>query len=285
MVCIPVAGPWVKIPAPAGGRRVGRDLEARVPAGRCRRRRRARQREGGRGRVPGPAGQPRQSRHHHGRVARLQGHVRGPRRQADELPAVHRLHSRWRRRRRARRRRSCGESEVKPGEPITVRVVTLEVDPGKLARATLRCRSGERLVGARHGVGMYTAATPTRAQLAAVRVVRVMRDGQRARERDATRPARERAGRSPDPGGVREVRVEWPLALLALLIVPIAMLAYWRIERRRARYAVHYTNIEVLAARGGRRLALAGAAAARARAAGGHLCGRRARAAAARDRR
>jgi Ca-activated chloride channel family protein len=43
------------------------------------------------------------------------------------------------------------------------------------------------------------------------------------------------------------MRVEWPLALLALLIVPLAGLAYWAIERRRARYAVHYTNIEVLA--------------------------------------
>jgi Ca-activated chloride channel family protein len=43
------------------------------------------------------------------------------------------------------------------------------------------------------------------------------------------------------------MRIEWPLALLALLIVPLAALAYWAIERRRARYAVHYTNIEVLA--------------------------------------
>ncbi len=43
------------------------------------------------------------------------------------------------------------------------------------------------------------------------------------------------------------MRIEWPLALLALLLLPIAGLAYWWIERRRARYAVHYTNIEVLA--------------------------------------
>jgi Ca-activated chloride channel family protein len=43
------------------------------------------------------------------------------------------------------------------------------------------------------------------------------------------------------------VRLEWPLALLALLIVPLAVLAYIVLERRRARYAVHYTNIEVLA--------------------------------------
>jgi Ca-activated chloride channel family protein len=43
------------------------------------------------------------------------------------------------------------------------------------------------------------------------------------------------------------VRIEWPLGLLALLLVPLAVLAYVAIERRRARYAIHYTNIEVLA--------------------------------------
>jgi Ca-activated chloride channel homolog len=44
------------------------------------------------------------------------------------------------------------------------------------------------------------------------------------------------------------VRLEWPLALLALLIVPLAVLAYLAVERRQARYAIHFTNIEVLAA-------------------------------------
>jgi Ca-activated chloride channel family protein len=47
---------------------------------------------------------------------------------------------------------------------------------------------------------------------------------------------------------VRAVRIEWPLALLALLLVPLAVAAYLLLERRRARYAIHYTNIEVLAA-------------------------------------
>ena len=51
------------------------------------------------------------------------------------------------------------------------------------------------------------------------------------------------------------MRVEWPLGLLALLLVPLALLGYVALERRRARYAIHYTNIEVLAtvAAGGRR--------------------------------
>jgi Ca-activated chloride channel family protein len=44
------------------------------------------------------------------------------------------------------------------------------------------------------------------------------------------------------------MRIAWPLMLLALLIVPLALLGYLAMERRRARYAIHYTNIEVLAA-------------------------------------
>ncbi|MDX6538792.1 MAG: Ca-activated chloride channel [Gaiellales bacterium] len=44
------------------------------------------------------------------------------------------------------------------------------------------------------------------------------------------------------------MRLVWPLALFALLFVPLAVVAYLALERRRARYAIHYTNIEVLAA-------------------------------------
>ena len=43
------------------------------------------------------------------------------------------------------------------------------------------------------------------------------------------------------------MKIAWPLALIALIIVPLALLGYLALERRRARYAVHYTNIEVLA--------------------------------------
>ena len=62
---------------------------------------------------------------------------------------------------------------VKPGMPITVRVATLRVAEGTLARATLACRAGERLLTATHSVGLYTDGVPTEAQLAAVHVVRV----------------------------------------------------------------------------------------------------------------
>jgi hypothetical protein len=69
-------------------------------------------------------------------------------------------------------------SEVKPGEPITIRVKTLRVVAGRLARTTLRCNRGERLLHASHSVGFYTEGVPSKAQLAAVRVVRVASAGQ-----------------------------------------------------------------------------------------------------------
>jgi Ca-activated chloride channel family protein len=43
------------------------------------------------------------------------------------------------------------------------------------------------------------------------------------------------------------MRLEWPLMLLALLIVPAALGAYIVVQRRRARYAVSFSNLDVLA--------------------------------------
>ena len=40
----------------------------------------------------------------------------------------------------------------------------------------------------------------------------------------------------------------WPLALLALLVVPLALAGYIWLSRKRARYAVRFTNLDVLAA-------------------------------------
>jgi hypothetical protein len=66
---------------------------------------------------------------------------------------------------------------VKPGDPITVRVTEISVTPGRLARTTLACQAGERLLRSAHSVGLYTPDAPTRAQLAAVRVVRARHGG------------------------------------------------------------------------------------------------------------
>ncbi|HEY3614733.1 MAG TPA: hypothetical protein VGK92_13545 [Gaiellales bacterium] len=66
-------------------------------------------------------------------------------------------------------------SAVKPGQPITVRAKTLVVEVGKLARATLACAPGERLLDSTHSVGLYLMAEPTTAQMAAVHVIAARR--------------------------------------------------------------------------------------------------------------
>jgi hypothetical protein len=66
---------------------------------------------------------------------------------------------------------------VKPGQPITTRATTLRVQAGKLARATVACARGERLLGSTHSVGLYLGSAPRPAQLAAVRVVVARRGG------------------------------------------------------------------------------------------------------------
>jgi Ca-activated chloride channel homolog len=43
------------------------------------------------------------------------------------------------------------------------------------------------------------------------------------------------------------VKFEWPLVLVALALIPLALLAYALVERRRARYAIKFTNLDVLA--------------------------------------
>jgi Ca-activated chloride channel family protein len=43
------------------------------------------------------------------------------------------------------------------------------------------------------------------------------------------------------------MRFEWPLMLLLLVLVPAALLAYFYAVRRRARYVVSFTNLDVLA--------------------------------------
>ena len=46
---------------------------------------------------------------------------------------------------------------------------------------------------------------------------------------------------------------EAPALLLGLLVVPLAALGYWLLQRRRAAYAVRFTNLDVLAGVAGRR--------------------------------
>ena len=46
---------------------------------------------------------------------------------------------------------------------------------------------------------------------------------------------------------------EAPELLVGLLLVPVAAVGYWLLQRRRASYAVRYTNLGVLAAVAGTR--------------------------------
>ncbi|MEZ4480520.1 MAG: VWA domain-containing protein [Dehalococcoidia bacterium] len=39
----------------------------------------------------------------------------------------------------------------------------------------------------------------------------------------------------------------WPLALFALLLIPAAAVLYWWVQKRRSKYAVRFTNIDLLA--------------------------------------
>ena len=43
------------------------------------------------------------------------------------------------------------------------------------------------------------------------------------------------------------MRLEWPLLLLLLLVLPLVAAAYLVAERRRSRYAIRFTNVDVLA--------------------------------------
>jgi Ca-activated chloride channel homolog len=49
------------------------------------------------------------------------------------------------------------------------------------------------------------------------------------------------------------VSFEAPALLLGLLVVPFAAVGYWLVQRRRARYAVRYSNLDVLASVAGTR--------------------------------
>lgn len=72
---------------------------------------------------------------------------------------------------------ASGAEAVKPGEPITTRIATVRVVAGTLARAKLGCRPGERLLHAGHSVGLFTGDAPSQPQRTAVRVIRVVRGG------------------------------------------------------------------------------------------------------------
>lgn len=72
-----------------------------------------------------------------------------------------------------------GTTATRPakGRPPVRLVRSLRVRAGEVARTTLGCRAGERLVGSAHAVTFRGARAPSARALAAVRVVRAERGG------------------------------------------------------------------------------------------------------------
>ena len=174
MVCIPVAGPWVKIPAPSSdsvtavwrlvcpqgvvGGVDARASEVNVAV-----------------EFPGLIGSPVNPGITTTRTLVFRGTYAGRARKATSYrPFIGCIPGGG----GGPRTPTAVSAEVKPGAPITTRVKTLRVRAGALARTTFSCRPGERLLRSAASIAMYTKAVPTPAQLAAVRVIRVVDEEQ-----------------------------------------------------------------------------------------------------------
>lgn len=66
----------------------------------------------------------------------------------------------------------------KPGRPTTIRALVVRVVPGRLARVTHSCRPGEQLVRSSHAVGFHTTEPPSAEQLRLVRATHAVHEGQ-----------------------------------------------------------------------------------------------------------
>src|SRR6266536_4316956 len=97
--------------------------------------------------------------------------------------------------------------------------------------------------------GVQTCALPISAARGAGDEVRPRRED--LRHRDEARAAEADPGRGAGPGSLcvqgGPMKFEWPLALAAFALLPAAAFAYLAIERRRSRFALKFTNLEVLA--------------------------------------
>ncbi len=175
-ICIPVAGPWVKIPAPAAGAVASASWRLVCPQGVVGGVD-ARASEAAVGvEFPGLLGSPVNPGITTSRSLVFTGRYAGrARRPTSFRPFIGCLPGGGGGPRTPTS--LAAASDIRPGDPIALRIVSLDVRAGRLARATLRCQAGERLLGARHSVGLYTGRVPTRAELTAVRVVRVRRGG------------------------------------------------------------------------------------------------------------
>ena len=223
-VCIPVAGPWVAIPPPPAGLAT-RDLAARLPAGRRRRSRRAGERASRRGRVPGPHRQPRQSRASRPRSRSLfKGTYAGACAQATSYqPFIgcipgggggprtpDGVHARRAPSSRASRSRCASTTLRAAGGHARARDARAASRGERLLRSYAQRRALHRRTCRR--APSSRPCTWSGCAAAARVLVSATRRGLAGR----------RARRGAGAGGVRAVRFDWPLALLALLLVPLA---------------------------------------------------------------
>ena len=263
--CVPVAGPWVVVPVGHGASRPQVQYQLTCPTRlRRRRHRRGAERPGDRRLVPRHLREPRQPGRHDVPVGRLRRLLRRRRRAAPDLPPACGVRSRDRRRAAdadGRRRRLPARSRRSSGACRTVRVdsTTRIVVACQERRAARRLVLGPRL---RH----RGAALPRARRRASRPGARTHGDSVVVDARAKARP-RHRPGR----GSLRRWAMTFghPLLLLTLLVVPAAVALYVCLDRRPARYAMTFTNLDVLASvvpgRSIRRYVPAAARAARAR--------------------
>ena len=146
--------------------------------------------------------------------------------------------------------RSTTAAGAVPARPPVRLVRSVRVLPGRQATLAVSCRAGERLVSSSHVV-TFRGRTRTDRAGAGSRQRRPRRarcGGAGARPPQRRRPARQ-AGRRPGARDLREgagMSFEWPLALLALLLVPIALAVYLWSQRRPSSYALAFPNLGVL---------------------------------------
>jgi hypothetical protein len=170
MACIPVAGPWVVVPP--GGQGSTAEWELKCPQGVV---------AGLDARVseravgvefPGRLGSPVNPGITTTNTAVFTGTYAGTaRRRTSFRPFIGCIRG------GGQRTRTSAFAALPPGEPVTTRVKTLRVIFGELTRGTHGCRRGERLLGARYAVGLYTGDAPPVGRLASVRVVQAVRSG------------------------------------------------------------------------------------------------------------
>src|SRR5205814_1287987 len=242
------------VPQPAGvrarrgtlgpDRRAGGGVPARVPAQvRDRWPRRRHQRARRLGRLPRRAGRTRESRHHDLDLGRLPRPAPEGREPDPELPAAHRLHP---------GRRRAARADIGPSR--TDEHVARHADRRSPGPSALR-PALPRKAAARGRDACNCVLSPRAADRSARRQRRRRAvDPRRARVRHRAR--RPGAARRPcDRAGRPRLRMSLasPYLLVSLLALPAAAAIYLISERRRMRYAVRYTNVDVLASVAGGR--------------------------------